>query len=83
MFLVYAPPFASALGHGGPPVARGRLTQLVANWLRQREPELLASDRTSWELVAPRAFVDLARSVLAGNGQVFDHYTPTRGAPLR
>ncbi|HSK98464.1 MAG TPA: efflux RND transporter permease subunit, partial [Euzebyales bacterium] len=51
--------------------ARGRLTQLAADWLRRQQPELLASGPT-WELAAPPQVAATARTVLTGNGQVAD-----------
>jgi HAE1 family hydrophobic/amphiphilic exporter-1 len=56
---------------GGPPQGRSRLSRIAADWLRRHQPEMLAPSGTRWELAAPPAFVDLARTVLAGNGQVF------------
>jgi hypothetical protein len=64
----------------GPPRGRSRLSRIAADWLRRNEPEMLASTRTRWELAAPPAFVDLARTVLSGNGQVFDSYTSSQRA---
>ena len=58
-------------GTAGPPQGRTRLSRLAAEWLRRQQPELLASERTQWELAAPAAFAGLARTVLSGNGQVF------------
>ncbi|HSK91694.1 MAG TPA: efflux RND transporter permease subunit [Euzebyales bacterium] len=63
-------------GSGGPPRARDRLNRLAADWLRRRQPELLASSTSSWELAAPPDFVATARTVLSGNGQVFDRRAP-------
>ena len=64
----------------GPPRGRSRLSRIAADWLRRNEPEMLVSTRTRWELAAPPAFVDLARTVLSGNGQVFDSYTSSQRA---
>jgi HAE1 family hydrophobic/amphiphilic exporter-1 len=65
---------------GGPPPGRSRLSRIAADWLRRHEPEMLASGGPSWELAAPPAFAELARTVLSGNGQVFDGYTSPQRA---
>jgi hypothetical protein len=65
-------------GPGGALRGRSRLTQLAVDWLRRRQPELLATGQT-WELAAPPPVAVTARTVLAGNGLV-DHI-PARGQP--
>jgi hypothetical protein len=62
-------------GAGGRPRARSRMSRLAADWLRRQQPELLASGPT-WELAAPPPVAATARTVLAGNGQVFDDRAP-------
>jgi HAE1 family hydrophobic/amphiphilic exporter-1 len=58
--------------------ARGRLTRLAVEWLRQHEPETLtAPSEPVWELVGPSAVAAAARAVLSSNGRAFADYVRT------
>jgi hypothetical protein len=61
-----------------PRQARGRVTRLAVEWLRQHEPETLtAPTEPVWELAGPAAVAAAARAVLASNGQAFAPYVRT------